>query len=123
MVAKGLSLGLLKTPEALYFLAGLWDADGNWSPPDESHPLGQARLFGGGHKITIVKRMLKRNWGIRTGRKYIATPEGHRSRIGDYEIITRTNVYGTGVLARGMKAWVKLIGEKMILKRRKNVRL
>jgi len=113
-----LNLGLIKSPEGLYFLAGLWDADGNWSTPDGSHPMGQARYFGGGHDVTIVKRLMKRIWGLRTGRKYIATHEGHVGMIGDYRIVTRTNVYGTGILARSMAAWVSEVGSKMILKRR-----
>jgi len=118
LAVEKLSLHLLRTPEGLYFLAGLWDADGNWSPPDESHSLGQARIFGGGHKVTILKRLMKLRWGFVTGRKYIATHEGHVSSIGTHVIITRTNVYGTGILARSMAAWVTEVGSKMILKKR-----
>ncbi len=118
LALKNLNLGLLRSPEGLFFLAGLWDADGNWSPPDESHPLGQARIFGGGHTVTIVKRSMRRQWGFMTGRKYVATPEGHVSRIGTHVIVTRTNVYGTGILARSMAQWVAEVGSKMILKRR-----
>jgi hypothetical protein len=108
----------LKTPEGLYFLAGLWDADGNWSPPDESHPMGQARIFGGYHTVRYTKHWMKSEWGFKTGRMYIATPEGHISRIGEHIIHTRANVFGTGVLAKSMVAWVQLVGSKMMLKGR-----
>jgi hypothetical protein len=40
------------------------------------------------------------------------------SAIGTHKIITRKNVYGTGILARSMADWVRLVGEKMILKKR-----
>jgi len=118
LATRRLDLGLLKSPEGLYFLAGLWDADGNWARPDESHPLGQTRLFGGYHTIRYTKRSMKVLWGFATGRMYIATPEGHISTIGDHVIHTRTNVYGTGILARSMGGWVLLVGKKMLLKGR-----
>jgi len=60
----------------------------------------------------------RRKFGIRTGRKPIVTPEGHVGFIGEYKIITRTNVYGTGILARRMPCWVEPIGSKMLLKGR-----
>jgi hypothetical protein len=113
-----MDLGLLKSPEGLFFLAGLWDADGHWSPADESHPVGQAKLFGGYHTIRVVKRQMRARWGFATGRKYIATHVGHTSKIGDHVIVTRANVYGTGILARSMARWVELVGRKMILKNR-----
>jgi hypothetical protein len=115
---KNLNLGLAKTTEGCHFLAGLWDADGGWYPPDGSHPLGQARVFGNYHTVRTVKHHLRVKYGVRTGRKSIVTPEGHRSKIGDYTIVTRTNVYGTGVLARSMPLWIDLIGSKMLLKGR-----
>lgn len=118
LATERLDLGLLKSPEGLFFLAGLWDADGNWAPPDDSHPLGQTRLFGGYHTIRYTKRGMKALWGFATGRMYVATPEGHVSRMGDHIIRTRTNVYGTGILARSMGAWVEQVGKKMLLKRR-----
>lgn len=123
LAVKNMDLSLLKCPEGLFFLAGLWDADGNWSRPDESHPMGQARLFGGSHKIRFAKKLMKELWGFSTGRKYIATHEGHVSHIGTHAIHTRTNVYGTGILARSMTHWVKLVGNKMILKKRSGVSL
>ena len=122
MTTRHLDLSLLKTPEGLFFLAGLWDADGNWSPPDESHPMGQARIYGSYHIVRYAKHFMKLLWSFKTGRMYVATPEGHISRVGEHIIHTRTNVYGTGVLARSMAAWVLLVGRKMILKKR-NVRL
>jgi hypothetical protein len=118
LATEHLDLSLLKSPEGLFFLAGLWDADGNWAPPDESHPLGQSRLFGGYHTIRYAKRGMKRIWGFATGRMYIATPKGHISKIGEHVIHTRENVYGTGVLSRSMVAWVEHVGGEMILKKR-----
>jgi hypothetical protein len=118
LATKNLDLGLLRSPEGLHFLAGLWDADGNWSPPDESHPMGQTRIFGGYHTVRYTKHWMKLQWGFRTGRMYIATPEGHISHIGEHVIYTRTNVYGTGVLTKSMAAWVQLVGSKMLLKGR-----
>jgi len=115
---KGLNLGLLKTPKGLYFLAGLWDADGNWSRPDEGHPMGQATFFGGLHAVRVVERSMKLNWGFAAGRNYIATHEGHVSRIGDHTITTRTNVYGIIIKAKSMASWVDQVGSKMILKKR-----
>jgi hypothetical protein len=111
-----LDLGLTKSPEGLHFLAGLWDADGGWYSPDESHPLGQARMFGGSHRIRVVKHQLKLQWGIATGRMSIVTHAGHTSKIGDYTLVTRTNVYGTTVRARSMRLWIELVGSKMLLK-------
>ena len=64
-----------------------------------------------------VKHALKHQWGISTGRMYVATPEGHTSNIGTYVIHTRKNVYGTGVLSKGMREWIDVVGSKMILKR------
>lgn len=65
-----------------------------------------------------MKHALRRSWGMSTGGMHIATHAGHRSSIGAYTIVTRKNVYATGVLARSMRAWVDLVGSKMILKRR-----
>jgi len=113
---KNLNLGLLNSPEGQYFLAGLWDADGGWTLPDESHPLGQARIWGGWHTVYRVKHVIWHRWGIKTGRMSIATHAGHTSKIGDYTIVTRKNVYGTGVLAKSMKRWIELVGTKMMLK-------
>jgi hypothetical protein len=118
-VTLGLNLGLLKSPEGLYLLAGLWDADGSWSPPDESHPMGQARFFGGWHTVWTVKHSMKKLWGFSTGRMYVATPEGHVSKIANHKIVTRVNVYGTGVLARSINDWVRTVGAKMLLKGRR----
>ncbi len=118
LATERFDLSLLRSPEGLFFLAGLWDADGNWSAPDESHPLGQTRLFGGWHTISYTKRSMRHIWGFATGRMSIATPEGHTSRIGDHVIHTRVNVYGTGILAKSMAAWVAQVGSKMLLKRR-----
>jgi len=118
---SGMNLGLLKSAEGPYFLAGLWDADGNWSTPDESHPLGQARIFGNYHIVRVVKHSLRHQFGIVTGRQSVVTREGHTSKIGEHLIITRTNVYGSGVLARSMSCWVESIGSKMLLKKRREL--
>jgi hypothetical protein len=118
LAVYNLNLGLAKAPEGPYFLAGLWDADGSWSEPDESHPLGQARIFGGWHVVYTVKHTLRHAWGILCGRMSTATAAGHTSKIGDYTIVTRTNVYGTCVKARSMANWIDLIGKKMLLKGR-----
>ncbi|HMD79403.1 MAG TPA: hypothetical protein VKF39_05410 [Nitrososphaerales archaeon] len=113
---RRLDLGLARSPEGLHFLAGLWDADGGWYSPDESHPLGQARIFGGSHLIRVVKHQMMLQWGIATGRMSIVTHAGHTSKIGDYTLVTRTNVYGTTVRAKCMRLWINLIGSKMLLK-------
>jgi hypothetical protein len=121
LAVRNLNLGLMKSPEGPSFLAGLWDADGGWYTPDESHPYGQAKIFGGAHTIRVVKRLMKRRWGIVTGRISIVTPAGHTSKIGDYTIVTRTNVYGTIVRFRSMATWIDLVGSKMLLKGRQDV--
>jgi hypothetical protein len=113
---KNLDMSLLRTPDGLSFLAGLWDADGSWSLPDPSHPMGQARFFGGWHAVYMVKHALFRRWDVRTGAPYVATFSGHTSRIGDHVIITRNNVYGTIVKAKSMRLWIDLVGRKMLLK-------
>jgi hypothetical protein len=61
---------------------------------------------------------MKQLWVFSSGRMYVATPSGHVSAIGTHKIITRENVYGAGILARSMADWVRLVGEKMILKKR-----
>jgi hypothetical protein len=121
LAVQNLDLGLLKSTEGPYFLAGLWDADGGWYTPDESHPYGQAKIFGGAHTIRVVKRLMKWQWSIVTGRISIVTPAGHTSKIGDYTIVTRTNVYGTIVRFRSMATWIDLVGSKMLLKGRPEV--
>ncbi len=78
-----------------------------------------ARFFGNWHKVYTMKHALRNRWLISTGGMYVATHAGHRSKIAGHTIVTQRNVYATGVLARSMKAWVDLIGSKMILKRRK----
>jgi hypothetical protein len=114
---RNLDMSAARLPEGAYFIAGLWDADGGWYDPDESHPLGQARFFGGSHRVRAVKHALKHQWSISTGRKYLAIRAGHTSKIGDHTIVTRKNVYGTGILSKGMKKWIEVVGTKMILKR------
>jgi hypothetical protein len=56
------------------------------------------------------------NGAIRTGGPYIATHEGHTSRIGTHLIVTRTNVYGTIVRSKSIQMWIILVGSKMLLK-------
>ncbi len=118
---KDMNLGLIKSSEGPFFLAGLWDADGSWSPPDESHRFGQARILGGSHTVQKTKHLMLHYMGIKCGRMYVATHEGHRSNIGTYVITTRTNVYGTGVLAKSMEKWIQLVGSKMLLKGRRDL--
>ena len=113
---ENLNLGLLKSLEGLHFLAGLWDADGGWYRPDESHPFGQAKLFGNWHTIFTVKKAMRRRWNIMTGRMSISTRVGHEAKIGDYVIVTRNNVYGTIVRTKSMDAWIQLVGDKLLLK-------
>ena len=118
LAVKNLNMSLANSPEGLHFIAGLWDADGGWYTADESHPLGQPRFFGGWHKVYRTKCTLRDRWSISTGKMYVATHAGHASKIGTHRIVTRNNVYGIGVLARGVRLWADLVGSKMILKRR-----
>jgi hypothetical protein len=113
---RGLHLGLLKSAEGSYFLAGLWDADGGWYAPNESHPFGQARIFGKAHVVRVVKHLMKNQWMIATGRMSIVTNAGHTSRTGSHTIVTRANVYGTTVRTRSMDRWIELVGSMMLLK-------
>jgi hypothetical protein len=118
LAIRDLNLGLANSPEGLYFIAGLWDADGGWYRADDSHPYGQARFFGGWHTVRKVKCVLRDSWAVSTGKMYVATRVGHTSKIGSYTIVTRTSVYGIGVIARSMMTWVDLVGSEVILKRR-----
>lgn len=117
----GLNLGL-KSEEGAYFPAGLWDADGTWTLPDESRPFGRAVFFGGWHAVYLVKRNMKQKWNVATGRMYVATKAGRTSKIGNHTVATKTNVYGTIVKSRSMKAWIEVMGSKMILKGTPSIR-
>jgi hypothetical protein len=118
LAVKNMGLGLMKTPEGCFFTAGLWDADGSWTRPDESHPMGQAKFFGGWHVVYWVKRNMRRLWAIGTGKMFVATRGGHTSKIGSHTIVTRNDVYGINVRAVSLQGWIDRVGKFMILKSR-----